>query len=219
MAGEGDTQVTRVYLAEDALRGRWTNEFGDNAAAQAYVDSVIHDRWFQQRWSIDSLPVGVGRNLNGRAYGGRMTLSPDARNRAVALHEITHEALFSEWRDGEPETWHLHNANFCGLYLHLLRRYMGTATANTLRNAYMLGGVKHDPADGVVPLGPRYRAPRRAASAVATGRAAASRFTPAEAASAAEVLRRAARDGAFGPAGAASRRQALATAKRLDSLQ
>lgn len=209
-----DSQRTKVYHAEDALTGRWTNTLGSNADAQKWVDDLLATRWFRQRFRLGKITVGVGRNLNGRSYGwGFITVSPAGRNPVVLLHEITHQILGRERGLGDYAS---HGPEFCAIYLFLVGHVLGDEAARALKAAYVRRGVKHVVPAGVVPRQPRYevktaqqaREEKKAAEAVPP--------TTREIAAAASVLRRLVGQGEFGPVGRKPRTHALEVARTLE---
>lgn len=215
MARARDAQKSKAYAAESHLPDRWTNIFGSNADAQAWVDNILADRWFRQRWQHPRrLHVATGRNLNGRSFGGTVTLSPAGRNPVVALHEIAHEVVGADYR--VPDARASHGPEFCATFLFLVEHYIGKEAAGLLREGFRVNKVRYRVPAGLVPRSPRYEVPTEAEAAAVKREAAARPLTTAERQRAVEVLRRAVRNGEFGPAGSRTRTAALATARRLE---
>ena len=94
----------------------------------AYVYNVLSSPWVQERWpGLDATPVrerhGRGAYVTGK---GEIHLPPGARGPVYLLHEIAHRAT-SKFVD-EP-----HGPEFCGVYLALLRKFVGAPAERLLR--------------------------------------------------------------------------------------
>lgn len=205
-----DNQRKRLYDAEFAVRS-----FGTGAGrrletvpeVQAYVNAILGSRWFKARWGVRSIPVLDGRGRRSAcAEGSRIKMPLWARNEMVTLHEVAHVLTPGKYADHGPE--------FAGVLLALIRQFMGPEAAASLRESFRGHRVKSNTA--AVPS-PRYRVESRTAREKAVRAVAARPPSPMRASEAAEAIRKAARNGWFGPAGSKPRQHALATARALEA--
>lgn len=206
-----DARKSRVYAAESVLPDVWTNVFGSNEDAQKWVDNLLATRWWRSRWRVSQITVGVGRNLNGKSYGwSAITLSPAARNPAVALHEIAHQV--------SPEGSDIasHGPEFCATFLFLVGHVMGADHSRALEQAFIEQGVRYRVAAGVVPRRPRYSVETETARRARQQRSAATPPSIAEVARAAATLRKLVAAGSFGTSGTKPRTRALEVARTLE---
>lgn len=95
---------------------------------KAYVDHVLGSPWVQERWpglDVTLVPARHGRGayVTGR---GEMHLPPGTRGPVYLLHEIAHRAT-SKFVDES------HGPEFCGVYLALLRKFVGAPAERLLR--------------------------------------------------------------------------------------
>lgn len=213
MASQRDSQRIKVYRAEEALPGRWRNQFGTNEQAQEFVDSITNDRWFKARWKLpySRVSVAVGRGHNGFSYGGRITLSPSGRNPIVALHELTHEVL-----GAAAHGWQPHGAEFCGTFLFLVGHYIGKEQADRLRDDYVKHAVKHRPASGVVPRQPRFTVPTQEQERTAKARLLNAPPRPADVRTTVTTLRWMVKQGVFGDSGSKGRKYVLDVIRKVE---
>lgn len=213
-----DTQRSRVYAtsyegtspAAHAIlaNGRKTsagNRHIDNC--QAYVDDLTAQRWFQSRWGRKRIEVGHKVWGDATWDGGDISLPPWARTEDTILHEVAHALT--------PSKYAAHGPEYAGVYLTLVRGAVGVAAGRSLRESYREKRVRMNMA-AVPAAGSRVVVTKT--ERAAKEKAAAQRpVTREEAARAAEVLRRAARTGVFGPGSRKPRVHALATARLLEA--
>lgn len=139
-----DTQKSRVYAAEDVLRGRASAtarrllldtprvpSTGSVTieACQQYVDHLTQSAWFQRRWGYRH--YRVRHKAYGKAtcsYGSVISVPPWARDESVLLHEVAHGLVGGQCADHGPE--------FAGVLLALVEHRMGKDAATMLRAAY-----------------------------------------------------------------------------------
>lgn len=230
-----DTQKQRVYDSEEAAaRACGAEKFGQtipNDQLQAWVDKALAKRAVRSRWPNDSVEVVLkrGGTAYGYKFGGsgkyrhRITLPAFSRNPWVILHELAHCL--------SPSGVH-HGPEFAGVYLHLVRAVLGAeAGAALLAEFRTAPKVRHNrkgipdpkPVESLTELRARQRAAAkrerdtRRAAAAAAREAAKQPVRPTAARDAAALIRKAVKAGQFGPSGRASRTQALATARVLES--
>lgn len=198
-----DSQRLRVYKSEWSVN--WGSpRYATVDEAQAYVDGLTRSAWFQARWGRRRIEVRFVNGQGGRGGGSVIRLGVWARQQHVVLHELAHclAPLAS-----------LHNAEFCATFLLLVRHEMGDDLHRALKAAYVERRVKHRAR--VVEVRPERV--RTRASVLAANRAARSKpVTASERTAAAAVLRRAVRNGEFGPTGRKPRAAALAVARQLE---
>jgi putative metallohydrolase (TIGR04338 family) len=204
-----DTQRARLYAAERAAAAAAGDTFHGrtipNDECQAWVDDLMRRPAMQSRWGIH--PIDVIMKRGGSAYGGggRITLPLFARNPWVILHEVAHNLT--------PNRYAAHGPEFAGVLLFLVRTRLGNEAGAALLAEYRTHKVRRNTAAVPAPTRPVVTKAQRAAKE----RARRTRpVTADEAARAADVLRRAAANGAFGPAGSKPRTYALAAARTLN---
>ena len=131
-----------MYRAERDALFTVGNVFGSNAATQAWVDDLVGQRWFINRWpGLTGLVVGPGRGASATSWGGRITVGPRARNPAVVLHEVAHE--ITSRSPGGWSRYASHGPEWASVYLFLVGRVMGTDAGDRLRAAFVAGRVQH----------------------------------------------------------------------------
>lgn len=219
-----DTQKQRVYDAENtALESVPATRTGERLlyggkkvlstgsvsieACQEYVDWLCQQAWFQRRWGRQRLTVRHKVYGSARGGYGRVTLPPWARKEWVILHEVAHGLL------PKPHAWH--GPEFVGIYLTLVRFVLGEEAGRQFLDALRKEKVRRSLA--AVP-GADTHVPVTATVRDARTKAARNRpVTRDEAAKAADVLRRAAKQGLVGNAGTKPREGALAAARALEA--
>ncbi len=207
-----DNQRQKLYTAERESLVEWSVVVGDGsvAAAQTYVDALCRERWFQVRWGQQTIPVR--QKTHGRAtanqISGYITLPPWSRCPRVILHEVAHIIC--------PPEYAWHGPEFAARMLLLVRFHLGVEAAAKLREGYAKQRVKHR--EGVRSL-PEPNPDRVLTQAIVVARlrkAANKPVGPVEARTAADVLRRAVKQGLLGAVGTKERNYALAAARRLE---
>lgn len=105
------------------------------AQAQEYLDSVLADRFFVERWPrVAKLPIQVRGSKRyewaGAAIDTNKIFCPVwALNDISLIHELAH--FCTPKREKED-----HGPIFCGVHLALIKRYKGASLARQLRYAY-----------------------------------------------------------------------------------
>lgn len=226
-----DNQKSKVYKAEGVvskfksrhaeklLTTKVAYQFGTKVdrvmieQAQAYVDDLVSQRWFQSRWGRRKIEVRLKVYGSATGYhGGHICLPPWARNERVILHEVAHTLLTSRYAPHGPE--------FAATYLTLVENRCGKDAAAALREAYKANRVKYRNGLAVVP---------KAGTEVAVTKTIIQRFERRQAAAkqvvltgathrleAAAVIRAAVKAGRFGPSGRKPRTHALEVARLLE---
>jgi len=146
-----DSQRARLYAAERTA-------FGDPRACPArlatlrelcaYVDQTLGDAWFEAEFGrFASVRVKDGRGTRHAysAYDLRsrallLSFPRWARTRPVVLHELGHAA--SARRHGVIAA---HGPEFAGVFLGLVRRFLGPDAAGRLAAAYRSHRVRFAP--------------------------------------------------------------------------
>lgn len=204
-----DGQRSRLYAAERSANLGGTVFYGTEQA-QVYLDRLLATAWFQARWGRRRIAVRFVNGYAARAYQwhGHINMGVGSRCEWVMLHELAHMVTDS---DAAP-----HGPEFAAAYLKLVAYRLGDNAAERLRAAFVERRVKHR-ARGAVPVPARSRVKSKSA-VVAAARAERSKpVTASERTAAAAVLRRAVRNGVFGPTGRKPRAAALAVARELEA--
>lgn len=174
-------------------------------ACQAYVDDLVEQRWFQSRWGRRRIPVGHKVWGNATWDGYDISLPPWARSEDTILHEVAHALT--------PRKYAAHGPEFAGVLMTLVRHRVGAPAAQSLRESFRDKRVRMNLK--AVPDAGSKTVVTKTAVAAKTRAAATKPPTAIELAQAADVIRRAAKNGAFGPSGRKPREHALATARML----
>jgi putative metallohydrolase (TIGR04338 family) len=236
-----DSQRQKLYDAEKVLRGhqsaaakrlldggpkvRTTGNVSIEACQQ-YVDHVTSSAAFQRRFGKQH--VSVNHKSSGAATGSSagIYLPPGGRNEAVILHEVAHalhDRLLTgyEAQCGPHSAWH--GPVFAAMLLTLVEVQVGKEAAKALRASFSEHRVKYRPG---LPFMPK---PTKAVEtrAEAAKKAAERRRAQQERANrppsslmleeAVATIRKALAAGMLGEAGSKSRKDALATARRLEA--
>ncbi len=140
-----DSQRQKLYDAERAAFGP-TKTLSTVAEVQAYADKVTGSKWWasQPRLSTRTITVSDGRGSgNARAVSSyRIQMPTHMRSEWVTLHEIAHCAM------GQRHGWDgvaAHGWQFAEFYLALVRRFLGVAAHDQLRDAFKAKRVKYRP--------------------------------------------------------------------------
>lgn len=203
-----DTQRQRVYDAGEAMAEfdagpmTWTE-------VEAFCAKINQSKWFRARWRTSITPQ---LKRGGSAYGypgGRITLPLFARNPVTILHEVAHTVTST----GIVAP---HGPEFCGVFLALVRHFMGVEAAKRLRANMRTYRVKVD-----TRAVPAARFSVVSASAVAQQRAAyrSKKLSTAERQELVLLLRRAASSGVLGASGRKPRAHALEVARIIESIK
>lgn len=206
-----DQQKSRVYASERSAHERtlgrdiWTQDH-TNDRLQARCDEIMAMRAIQSRWGQRKIHVELGR-YGGHASGpSTIDLGVKGRNDWVMIHEIAHCL-----------TWHApahHGPEFAGVLLFLTKTVMGQEAYDNLLADFRKNRVRRT--NKMIPAAGTHKVVTKAAKA-AKKRAVVERPTTlAERREAASVIRRAVKQGLYGPSGCKPRTHALATARLLE---
>jgi putative metallohydrolase (TIGR04338 family) len=203
---------TAKRLLHNGARVRTTGSVAIEAC-QAYVDYVTSAAWFQRRWGRRGLTVrhkAYGASTYGSGY---VSLPPWGRTEWVILHEIAHSVTGGNLAPHGPE--------FAAAYVALVKHMMGAESAKALRASMrqyrvrVAAAPKPDTSRRIVT---RTETRAKAARKAALPTAMAMLSDGAQRKCAAAVIRAQAKAGLFGPSGAKTRTQALATARTLERM-
>jgi hypothetical protein len=206
-----DSQRSRVYAAEGALH-IWGQTIPDEDL-QGYVDRLLDRRPIRSRWGNVKITVERGRG-GGRAWPSlhRIRLGVNGRNPYVVAHEVAHVLT------GTCGPFAGHGPEFAGVYLFIVEHGLQEPDkAEVLRAAFREHRVKVNRA--AIPEVRETLPPSAATRAAAKRAAARTPITGHEVRTAVRLLRQAIAAGQMGPRGSASRKAALATAKRLEAIE
>ncbi len=147
-----------MYDSEDRLEaayGRLGKRLDTVSEMQAWVDEIVRSRWFGNRWPyLTYVQVRDGRgrkNATGYALGsywsgdripqteGVLKMPRWSRNKMTILHELAHVVTDCEY-NGKASA---HGAEYCSLYLKLVRRWMSKGWHSALKGAFKIEKVKY----------------------------------------------------------------------------
>lgn len=145
-----DSQRSRLYAAErSAFRGYYAH--GMRLACihdlRAFIHEVLADEWFSTvfgRFTTVHIKDGRGTRHAYTAYDQDshaliLSFPRWSRTRPIALHEISHAASIRH--HGLVAA---HGPEFAGIFLRLVRQYLGEACHVRLRWAFMHHRVRFD---------------------------------------------------------------------------
>lgn len=206
-----DSQRQRVYDAEDAAHWKTLGVSIQghriaNAGLQARLDEIMAMRAIQSRWGRHRIIVDLTHG-GGHASGRwSIALGRIGRNDWYICHEIAHCLT---WGVGAA-----HGPEYAGVYLFLVKTVMGQAAYDNLLAEFRAKKVRRT--NSALPAAGTHKVVTKAAKAART-RAVAERPTgAAERREAASVIRRAVKEGLYGPSGCKPRTHALASARLLE---
>lgn len=208
-----DNQRQRIYDAEGAAchavgEAKWGQTI-KNADLQDYVNGVLERRAIRSRWGRRYITVKLTRGgAHADYYGTEIALGLKSRNPWIILHEIAHCLT-------PADKYAFHGPEYAGVFLFLVENVLGKKQADALRAAFKEGRVRHN--RKAVPAAGTHRVATQAQKQAARKEKESRPLTRQERRVAAEVIRRAAKQGIFGDAGRKPRVHALATARLLDS--
>lgn len=131
-----DRQRARVYAWEDANVAKADTSVVPFSLAQGMVDAIWSESGLLYPPKVERLPR-QSRRL--QADGSRMRLRlPDVIPSWLLLHELAH--ALSSAVDGASDG---HGADFMGLYVQLLSRYLRLPAAGLIRSATDAGITVH----------------------------------------------------------------------------
>lgn len=192
-----DAQRSKVYAAERRAFPDFERDMLTKEECKNFVDRLMESPWVVNRWGRRK--VWVEFRESRRASGsplGWIRLPSWARNPWVILHEIAHVVA--------PAADEGHGAEYCSVYLDLIRHRMGGADGDRLKREFVLGGVKHRVT--------KTTKPKESLSQVITE----APLTKQEALMTAEKLRRGVAQGLFGGGSNRIRLAALSVAVKLE---
>ena len=212
-----DNQRARIYRAEWAAeaRGMTVTPIPTVLELQAFVDRMVESRWIRSRWGKVPITVHDGRGFRkatafnwGRlSRGGDIYMPVWSRKTWVICHEVAH-ILTGSYHAG-------HGPEFAGIFLALTEKFVDKPSADLLREAFREKKVRKSNREIPSPTKP-YVSPTTIVRE--QRKAAAMPPRPAESQEAANVLRRAIKNGHFGAAGSKQRAHALTVARGLETL-
>lgn len=162
---ERDTQRQRVYDAEDSLmtpeyESDPYNQLNTVNEMQVWVNRIVGSTWFRNRWPIiENIRVADGRRrrraaafvwqkrglggLDGlfvSAIEGEIRMPRHTRYKLIVLHEVAHVVAEVQYGRGNIAP---HGREYCSVYLKLARKFLGSALANSLKEAFRQGDIKY----------------------------------------------------------------------------
>lgn len=143
-----DYQRTRMYKAEkstDAWKFGRLSPFRHRVEASRFIYKVSLDEWTVSAFGRETAPeiryiAGDRRYARGDAHF--IELPPWALFQMVILHELAHS--INEWLHNGYENISAHGPEFCGMYLHMVYRFLGDKPGEELQRAYHEFGVDYE---------------------------------------------------------------------------
>jgi putative metallohydrolase (TIGR04338 family) len=132
-----DSQRARLYRAEAEVDpGR---SIPTVSLLQAYVDELVGNRWFEDRWGARVFEVrpGHGHRRATADDHGVLQMPRWARTELILLHEVAHCLA--------PAGCAPHGPQYAGVLVCLVRRRMGLAAAQALEDAFVRQRVRWSP--------------------------------------------------------------------------
>jgi putative metallohydrolase (TIGR04338 family) len=226
MAGVRDQQRSRLYAAERECHHGPQEHLRSVQQMQNFIDRVCTQRWFQSRWGNDVKIEVRGGQGHRRAvcYGDVLHIPLWGREELVLLHELAHSLVtyrrgltgFSilgvDYQTGAVAG---HGPEYAGVFLFLVRQVLGAEEALKLKAAFKKHRVRSN--TKLVPPAKTHRVVTQTQRRAALVRAQQAPLQAHEISRAVDVLRRAAKQGAFGGSGRKPRAHALATARALET--
>lgn len=211
MRTERDTQKSKVYEAED--KAHWLT-YGrslhtrtlTNDEVQPRIDEIMAMRAIQSRWGQHKIRVRFTHGGGHASSPWDIALGANSRNDWYILHEIAHCLT---WGQGAG-----HGKEFAGVYLFLVRTVLGQTAYDNLLAQFRERRVRRT--NAAIPA-PTKRVVTKAAKAAKRREAETRPVHPREAREAASVIRRAVKNGLYGPTGSKTRTYALSTARALEA--
>lgn len=141
-AGPRSCQQSAVYAAENACRiGK---VFRTTAAAQAFVDELTAQSWFDERWpNVRCIEVTVKTKVDRSSVGawyaderiGHCDMLPHHLNERTLCHEVAHVLACARYGSRAHDPW------FARIYLELVYHMMGSEAWCELRDALEAAGI------------------------------------------------------------------------------
>lgn len=219
-----DNQRQRLYDAEDAamvaVEGWCRKQTIANDDLQAYVDTMLAHQVVQRRWGLRRIRVGLTHDgARATHLGSEIRLGVGTRNPWVICHEVAHCLTPSHVASHGPE--------FAGIYLFLVKTFIGAPAAVALRQSFVERKVRRSNVAIPDPTGTVVTKTERAKQATEAKRRKATEQTIREMTrcnednrlSTAGALRAQIKHGVFGPAGSTARKHALAAARHLEGAE
>lgn len=211
MQRERDTQRSKVYEAED--KAHWLT-YGRslhartlaNDEVQARIDEIMEMRAIQSRWGRHKIRVTFTHGGGHASSPWEIALGASSRNDWYILHEIAH---CLSWNKGAS-----HGKEYVGVYLFLVKTVLGQTAYDNLLAQFRERRVRRS--NSAVPAAGTHTVVTKAVKAAKRREVDTRPVHPREAREAASVIRRAVRNGLYGPSGCKPRTHALATARMLE---
>lgn len=140
MSAPRDTQRSKVYAAENVVYPK-SPEGLTVAEVQEFVTKVVRSSWWADRYPTGLVAVNDGRGRRSACAIGRVEISIPrwARSRHVVLHELAHIAMTRLHGSRVAD----HGWEFCSAELALVRRFIGVAAHDALRDSFRAHGVRY----------------------------------------------------------------------------
>lgn len=140
-----DSQRMKVYRAEWAFAAAYGlgNSFATLKDAQAYANKITKSKTWKKVQSPaygktrKHIPLELKNNNNsyigrvagciGRSWGGKIDLTREGMNELVLLHELAHEAGYTD-----------HDVGFRQAFVKLVSRFMGREAGKLLHKKYRI---------------------------------------------------------------------------------
>lgn len=146
-----DTQMQKVYNAEQAVFADAPTEFQNLEEVTAFVAKVFASAWFKRHFPAprNTFPPRIsehngGRTAFARGYSIHLPKTSFGKKKWVILHELAH-CLTPNWHKEGGHIVQSHGREFCETYLKLIGHGIGPNTQKRLRDSFRKHKVKYFP--------------------------------------------------------------------------
>ena len=133
----------RIYKAERCLDKLY---FSSADAAQGYLDWVCRTKWWREHTTIRHIRlIYPTYHMSGAIKlddkNAELSIYATSLDAATLCHEMSHLIAWYPGTNAERD----HNATFAGVYLEVVKRYMGVVCKEELIESFEEQGVKWTP--------------------------------------------------------------------------
>lgn len=224
-----DVQQGKVYKAEqrawgldpldreDAWVGWSTLPHYTREETLAWFDNIRAQRWFRSRFGALRVDITFKRGGGGHTnhWGDEIAIGDSGRVELLFIHELAHAIVGQRIQTGTRPCLG-HGVEYAAVLLTLVDNHLGKEMGRKYRDAFAEFGVKYRAGMPFVPRPGTHRVATKAQKRAILNREKNKPVTAHDRAVAADIIRRAAKQGVFGDCNRKPRVHALATARALE---